>query len=458
MTQAPPAAPGQDATNTTISNSSFSNIDAKGVYMETAQGNTNLTGLTMNDVGQYGGVPSFGTDGKNGNSIDINLKYQTYTGNLDIRNFNLTNTGTSDGGATPTGPSNESGAIVIEARDDPSSYNTIPADASGLNVTVLNGTINGTSIGVRAGEMKASPSQNDTGPAVTVNNVAITNTTVGAIDNQTDSLMTVNGTGNGDDYVSPLMPGSTGSLDINESSGNNTLGGGLGNDVINGGSGNDTLLASGGDDVLNGGGGNNTADFSQATSGVNVSLQNSGLQNLGDFGEVTLSNIQNLTGSNYSDVLTGDANNNILEGGPAGRYAGRQRRQGSAGRRHRHQHRRFLCRQRRGGHRQSERHRLPEPRRRRGGDQSKLVIFFCDNFGLDGRAPRPGPAGLPSQSSLRPCRTQGKAAPGNCRTRKRGRTIAVCHNIWRKPPAARNMPSARANKDRVATGAMPWSF
>ena len=42
----------------------------------------------------------------------------------------------------------------------------------------------------------------------------------------------------------------------------------------------------------------------------------SGLQTLGDFGEVTLDRVSRiLTGSNYADVLTGDANNNILEGG-----------------------------------------------------------------------------------------------------------------------------------------------
>ena len=155
----------------------------------------------MNDVGQYGGGPAFGANHLNGNGIDFNLKFNTYTGNLDISNFNLTNTGTSDGGATPTptlavGNGDQSGAIVVEGRDDPGSYNTIPADVSGLTVTVQNGTINGTSIGVRSGENKANPSQNDTGPAVTVNNVTITgDTTVSAIDNQTDSLMTVTGTG-----------------------------------------------------------------------------------------------------------------------------------------------------------------------------------------------------------------------------------------------------------------------
>jgi Ca2+-binding RTX toxin-like protein len=283
---------GKDATNTTITNSNFQDIDLKGVYMETAQGNTTLDGLTMNNVGQYGGVPSFGANGLNGNGIDLNLKYHTYAGTVDISGFNLTNTGGSAG---------QNGAIVVEGRDDASSYNTIPATVSGLAVDIHDGSINGTSTGIRAGENKANPAQNDTGPATTIQNVTITNASQGQIDNHTNSVMTVLGTAGNDTYVSAVTPGSTGVINFSGGAGDDTFGGGAGNDIIDGG----TPGANG-----------DTVTYVNALGGVTVNLSNTGAQAVGGgMGSDTITNIENLTGSSFNDTLSGNAGNNYISGG-----------------------------------------------------------------------------------------------------------------------------------------------
>ncbi len=98
--------------------------------------------------------------------------------------------------------------------------------------------------------------------------------------------------------------------------------GGPGADFLAGGAGNDTLLGAGGDDTLTGGSGDDlldgqvgadTADYGDSTTGVAVSLALSGAQATG-FGSDTLISIENLRGSAFADVLTGDELNNILLG------------------------------------------------------------------------------------------------------------------------------------------------
>jgi Ca2+-binding RTX toxin-like protein len=88
------------------------------------------------------------------------------------------------------------------------------------------------------------------------------------------------------------------------------------NDTLTGNAGANTLAGGAGDDRLDGGAGIDTADYSAATSGVNVSLiaARSGWQDTGGAGLDLLVNIENLTGSAYSDRLAGDAGNNAILG------------------------------------------------------------------------------------------------------------------------------------------------
>jgi Ca2+-binding RTX toxin-like protein len=101
---------------------------------------------------------------------------------------------------------------------------------------------------------------------------------------------------------------------INGGDGNDTLLGGAGNDVLDGGTGDDTLVGGIGADTLSGGDGVDVADYATSSAGVKVNLTTSlGLG--GDAEGDTLSQIENVTGSKFSDVLTGNAGANTLVGG-----------------------------------------------------------------------------------------------------------------------------------------------
>ena len=99
--------------------------------------------------------------------------------------------------------------------------------------------------------------------------------------------------------------------------GNDTLNGGSGNDTLDGGTGNDTLDGGAGNDTLNGGDGIDTARYDTHSAGVRVSLAETGEQEVNsDSGEKdTLTSIENLMGSDFNDILTGNSGANTLDGG-----------------------------------------------------------------------------------------------------------------------------------------------
>ena len=85
-----------------------------------------------------------------------------------------------------------------------------------------------------------------------------------------------------------------------------------GNDSIYGLGGNDTIKGGGGADYINGGSGIDTASYLDSTTGVTVSLA-TGLGYGGTAEGDTLSNIENLIGSQHADTLTGnDGANNLI--------------------------------------------------------------------------------------------------------------------------------------------------
>jgi VCBS repeat-containing protein len=98
-------------------------------------------------------------------------------------------------------------------------------------------------------------------------------------------------------------------------SGANHLFGLAGDDMIRGGSGADTIDGGAGDDNIDGGVGVDTVSYASATSGVTVSLANTGFQDTGGAGFDKLANFENLTGSAFGDSLTGDSGRNIITGG-----------------------------------------------------------------------------------------------------------------------------------------------
>ena len=97
--------------------------------------------------------------------------------------------------------------------------------------------------------------------------------------------------------------------------GDDTLIGGDGDDYIVGDAGNDILRGGAGADVLQGVTGIDTADYSTSGEGVSVVLLDNGEGFDGDAEGDLLISIENLTGSNFADVLQGDRGNNTLRGG-----------------------------------------------------------------------------------------------------------------------------------------------
>ncbi|HJR55402.1 MAG TPA: FG-GAP-like repeat-containing protein [Rhizomicrobium sp.] len=299
-----------DAINSSITDSLFQDITQKGIYAETLQGNTLFDGLTMNNVGEYGGGVAFGANGAHGAGIDANLKFNTYTGSLTISDFDFDDVGSSTGLGTPHV---NAAAIAIKGRDDPGhpTYGANPADVSGLTVTIQDGSIDGTSTGIRAGEAnKATPADNVTGPAVTIDDVEIVNNIAdpnhGQIDNHTQSLMTVNGTSGDDTYQSAQTAVSSGPIVFYGFAGNDYLLGGTGNDIFVGGEDDDTL--DGGSD------GTDAANYSDATEDGLVVDLTAGTSSGGGLGNDTLYNIDQVYGSIYNDTLVGDAADNLLSG------------------------------------------------------------------------------------------------------------------------------------------------
>ena len=195
-----------------------------------------------------------------GNGIDINLKNGSYH-DIVIDHFTMTDVGLSNGAGTahPGG-----GAIVVKARDDGATYGAAPATYIGV-VTIADGTIDGTSTGIRAGE----PGQNIAGPAVQVTDVGITdavhNSLHGDIDNVTQSPMTVTLDDDGNTLVAHA--GATGSFVINGGAGDDVVTTGAGADTLNGGAGNDTLDGGAGADTMVGGDGNDTYIVDNAGDG-----------------------------------------------------------------------------------------------------------------------------------------------------------------------------------------------
>jgi Ca2+-binding RTX toxin-like protein len=116
----------------------------------------------------------------------------------------------------------------------------------------------------------------------------------------------------GDDHIA----GDDGNDYIDGGEGNDWLEGWSGNDTIIGGAGDDGLIGGAGDDVLDGGAGDWDSvryDFEGGFAGVTVNLE-TGTAHDGHGGTDTLLNIEVIDGSDYDDVLTGDANGNGIWG------------------------------------------------------------------------------------------------------------------------------------------------
>ncbi len=287
------------ATNVTISGTHFEDMTAKGIYVE-ALSSSLITGVTMDHVGFYGGGAAFGGPAAVGGSgIEVNLKNGVYH-DVTITNFTLTDTGVSNGNGSSH---DNAAAISVKTRDDAPSYNGTPATWTGDALVISNGTIDGTSTGIRAGETN----KHVAGPPVDVSGVIITdalhNAQNGDVENVSQSDLTVNGTSGADAYIA--SPQSTGDIVFH---------GGGGIDTLTGGGGNDTFkyVVGDGADVINGGAGSDTLDYTGTASAVSVDL-GAGTPTATGIGSLT--SIENVVGSSVGDTLVGSSGDNTFTGG-----------------------------------------------------------------------------------------------------------------------------------------------
>lgn len=96
---------------------------------------------------------------------------------------------------------------------------------------------------------------------------------------------------------------------INAGSGDDVIDPGWGRDVIHAGDGNDVIMGGSGADTYHGGAGSDTVSYENANSSVNVSLATAK-----SWFSNTYTEIENLDGSTYADVLRGNQGNSILRG------------------------------------------------------------------------------------------------------------------------------------------------
>ncbi len=121
----------------------------------------------------------------------------------------------------------------------------------------------------------------------------------------------------GDDVINASA--ATAGLQLFGQGGNDTVTGGSGNDIILGGDGNDVLSGGGGSDLFRPGTGtdivNGTSDsisFTDVQTGLTISLISGTATGTGV--NTTMTGILNVDGTNFNDVITGDANSNALNG------------------------------------------------------------------------------------------------------------------------------------------------
>lgn len=141
-----------------INDVTLTDITWKGMYFEVLD-DAVISGVSMSNVGWYGGGKGSGLQGRWGAGIDLNLKYDDYE-NITLSDVTATDTGWSYGLSTDTtiatgvrgADSDPNGAaITIKARND-GSYAGNPATLSNI---VLDGfTVSESLVGVRFGEPK----------------------------------------------------------------------------------------------------------------------------------------------------------------------------------------------------------------------------------------------------------------------------------------------------------------
>ncbi|WP_017998579.1 calcium-binding protein [Paracoccus sp. N5] len=150
---------------------------------------------------------------------------------------------------------------------------------------------------------------------VTVARLALTAANVIGTETLDFSIYDIAGTGGNDLFnISGIRQTvSYGTIYLHD--GNDSFVGYAGSDYVDGGAGNDTLNGGAGNDRLDGGAGIDLAAYGAAAGGVRVNLSLTTAQIIGGGqGTDTLLSIENVNGSAFADVLTGNGAGNVLFG------------------------------------------------------------------------------------------------------------------------------------------------
>jgi Ca2+-binding RTX toxin-like protein len=116
--------------------------------------------------------------------------------------------------------------------------------------------------------------------------------------------------GNGGFY--DQLYGASGDDTINSGSSSDFIAGGGGDDALFGNDGDDRLRGSAGNDTLDGGDGTDRADYRRAAASVTVDLSAGTASDDGDGGQDKLVSIEDVRGSDFDDVITGNDGENFI--------------------------------------------------------------------------------------------------------------------------------------------------
>lgn len=111
---------------------------------------------------------------------------------------------------------------------------------------------------------------------------------------------------------SDVLVGTEGDDVLKGFAGNDVFAALAGDDTLDGGGGNDTFFSGLGNDVISGGNGEDTLSFELSKDSIVVNLE-IGISR--DEGNHTFSSIENVIGSDFSDIIFGSSGNNTLDGG-----------------------------------------------------------------------------------------------------------------------------------------------
>lgn len=259
--------------------------------MKGSAGADTLTGGKGNDT----------IDGSGSSAVSVKLDIASSLGDLDgSETLSLKMSGLPAGGVLSAGTDNGDGSWSLTA-----------AQLSGLKLTAT--VSSGFTVHVEA---TATDSDGSTATKQADIDVILSpdaNTLSGGSGNDTITggagNDTING-GSGND----VLWGNGGDDKIYGGQGDDIISGGAGDNFLRGDSGNDRFIADEGNDTIVGGTGFDTIDYSNATAAINADLSKK-LVVSGSFGNDTISGIEKIIGTAFSDVFKGSSAKDTIDAG-----------------------------------------------------------------------------------------------------------------------------------------------